>query len=71
MRRIADTGETAIVIPVILEPIQVRVPLRTAPVKVHHVAVAVGVAPVCTTYHPYHHSLRALPIFELNRVRDI
>lgn len=45
MRRISDGRETAVVIPVVLDPVEVRVAVRVVPVEVDHVVVAVRVAP--------------------------
>ncbi len=43
--RLANGGEPADVIPVILVPVEVQVPLRVVPVEIGHVAVAIQVAP--------------------------
>lgn len=56
-------GEEAIVrIPVVVEPIQVEVPLGTVPVEVRHVAVAINLrdrafmrSAICATTHRIHH----------------
>jgi len=41
MKRFADTGETAITIPVIVKPIQIQVALISVPVQIRHMAVTV------------------------------
>ena len=41
-------------IPVIVEPVDVPVPLAIVPVEVQHVTVAVRVAQKCIACHPFH-----------------
>ena len=57
---VADGGETAVLVPVILEVIQVQVALGTIPVQVWNVAVAVRIPPDIntqnTTYATAHRS---------------
>ncbi len=45
MKRVADGEETAVLIPVVVAPVQVEVALRAVPVEVGHVAVAVRIDP--------------------------
>lgn len=41
----ADSEETIVAVPVVVEPVEVQVPLRVVPVEVRDVAVAIGVPP--------------------------
>ncbi len=45
MKRFADNRETTIVIPPVVDPVQVQIALRTVPVEVRAVAVAIRVLP--------------------------
>ena len=45
MKRISDCGETAVLVPPVLSPVQVQVAIRTVPVQIGHIAVAIRVAP--------------------------
>ena len=62
MKRVAGTHETAVVVEVIVEPVEVQVPALAVPVQVGHVPVAVAVTPLCTEYYPRHHPLNILRI---------
>ena len=66
-----DTREPADAIPVVVGPVEVRVPLAAVPVEIDDVAVAVRVAPECTKYHRYHCLLKASPISKLNFMRNL
>ena len=48
MKRFADRGKTVDAAPVVLDPVQVQVALRTVPVKIGNVAVAIRVLPYGT-----------------------
>lgn len=45
MKQVADGGEPVDLVPVVIDPVQVQVPLRAIPVEVRNVAVAVAVLP--------------------------
>ena len=45
IKRVADGGKTPVVIPVILEPIEIGIALRIVPVETNHIAVAIRVPP--------------------------
>jgi len=46
MRRLA-ARKTVVVVPVVVEPVEVQAPAAIVPVEVGHVEVAVGVALIC------------------------
>ena len=50
MKRISDCGETTVVVPLVVEPIQVQPALVIPVVKMRHVAVAVAIPPHRTMY---------------------
>ena len=45
MKRLANGQKTTVLIPVIVEPVEVEVTLRAIPVEVRHVTIAVGINP--------------------------
>lgn len=45
MKRIADSTETANLVPVVLDPVQVQVAVRTVPVEIRDAAVTIQVLP--------------------------
>ena len=50
MKRLA-ARETVIVVPVVVEPVEVQVPALAVPVEVWHVEVAVGIAlKICNVF---------------------
>ena len=58
MKRLAEGQEPIVRIPVVLEPVEVEVPLATVAIEIADVAVAVRVLPdraKCLRYHPCHH----------------
>lgn len=66
MKKIADRRETVVLVPVVLDPVQVQVALVVPVVEVRHVPVAVRVLPdgatICATKLPHHHPLSTLGI---------
>jgi len=59
MKRVSDGSKPAVVIPPVVEPIQVQLALVVPVVEIRHVAVTIAVLP-CTKYHPYHHPSNSL-----------
>ncbi len=60
---LADRQKTIVGVPVVVEPVEVEVPLGVVPVEVGNVAVAVLVLPdQCANFRPRHHPLNALRI---------
>ena len=45
IKRLADSRETAVVIPPVVKPVEVQVTLRAVPVEIRAVAVAIRVLP--------------------------
>ena len=45
MKRVSDSGETVVLVPPVLEPVEVQVPLGAVPVEVRDVAVAIRIPP--------------------------
>ena len=45
MKRVSDGREPIDLVPVVLDPVQVQVPLRAVPVEIGNVAVAIQVPP--------------------------
>jgi hypothetical protein len=62
MKRIAETRQAIVGVPIIAEPIEVQNPLLAIPVEARDVPVAIRVAPLCAEYHPYHHPSNDLRI---------
>lgn len=56
MKRLAG-NEAVVVVPVVVEPVEVHDPRVTVPVEVRDVQVAVRVPQKYVTHHPYHHPL--------------
>ena len=55
IKQIAGAEKPIIGVPVVLEPIEIEVPLLAIPVKVRHVAIAIRVLPDhCAKNHPCH-----------------
>ena len=59
MKRVSDGSKPAMVIPPVVEPIQVQLALVVPVIEIRYVAVAIAVLP-CTGYHPYHCPLNTL-----------
>jgi len=53
---LADSGETVVVVPVVVEPVEVELALAVPVIEHRNVAVAIGIAPdlVCAAYLPCH-----------------
>ena len=45
MKRVSDSGETPVVIPVVLEPVEVQVPVQAIVPEIRNVTVAVRITP--------------------------
>lgn len=61
MKQVSGTEQTIIAIEIVLEPVEVQVPLIAVPVEVRNIAVAVRILPnQCTRYLLYHCSLNTL-----------
>lgn len=68
MKKVADSGETAVPIPRVVEPIEVEVTLRAIKIEVSHVAIAIRIqrklqSIIHTTAH------RSFAISGLNLIR--
>lgn len=63
MKRFSDTCEPVVRIPVIVEPVQVQVPLAVVVPEIRNVPVAIPVLPDRTDYTKYH--LRHHPLITL------
>lgn len=60
-KRVAETDDAIVPVPVVVKPIPVQVPLVAVPVEVRNVAVAAPIPPdQCTKYRQNHRSLIAL-----------
>ena len=58
----AATGEPIVVVPVVVEPVEVKRPAAAVPVEVGHVQVAVGIAQKYALRLPEHHPLNTLRV---------
>ena len=56
MKRVSDGRESVYLVPVVLDPVEVQVALRTVPVEVRNVAVAVPVLPDGTSVQNIAHA---------------
>ncbi len=63
MKRIANGDEPTVLIPSVIKPVEVQVALRTTPIEVRAITVAVTILPDrtnCAKYHPCHCLLNIL-----------
>jgi len=58
----AAARETVVVAPVVVEPVEVQVPLLAIEVEVRHAGIAVAVAQKYAGYRPYHHPSSTLRV---------
>lgn len=71
IKRISDGREPADLVPVVLDPVEVQVPLRTVPVEVRNVAVAVPVLPDGTSVQNIAHTTTPQILSELYLIRNL
>ena len=63
MKGVAEAHQPIVVVEVVVEPVEVQVPLVVVPDEVRDVEVAVRIAPnICTKYRQRHHPSNTLGV---------
>jgi hypothetical protein len=71
MKRVPNDGETTIVVPVILDPIEVQLTLRIVPVEIRNIAVTIRVLPNRADVQNASNATDHRMLSELYRIRNL